>query len=313
VAERPAVKTSRVLRALLPTAVTVGIFWAISRRVDWLDAFAHIRGSALTVLVPALVVWAAVSLWVDAVSLRCAAPGRGSLGAMARLKAATYPLGIVHYALGAGALVVLLRRRAGLALADATGIVMLIAAFDLLALLLIAAVAGAWVATDAAGLRVGILAVAVLGAPLGLFLLRTELSLGPLEPLRNLGMLRAARELPALQLAQVLALRLLFVLVFVALGHAALASFGLHARFSAVIVGFAQVALVAALPIAVAGLGTSQAAFLYVFRSLAAPDELLACSVALSAGMIVVRVGLGALFAREFSLPAVAAEGNAEA
>jgi hypothetical protein len=50
-----------------------------------------------------------------------------------------------------------------------------------------------------------------------------------------------------------------------------------------------------------------------VFRSLAPADELLACSVALSAGMIAVRVGLGALFAREFSLPAAAAEGDAEA
>ena len=305
----------RILRALLPFAVTAAVFYAISLRVDWLEAFAHIRADALVVLVPALIGWAALSLCIDAVSLlrSSAGPRLGSFAAMARLKAATYPLGMLHYALGAGALVVLLRRRAGLSLADATGAVVLIGVFDLLALLALAAVASVWVATDATGLRVGILAVALIGAPLGLWLLRTPRSLGPLEALRSLAVLRNARELPTPQLLELLALRLLFVAVFVALGGAALASFGLHPHVGTVVVGFAQVALVAALPIAVAGLGTSQAAFLYVFRSLAPADELLACSVALSAGMIAVRIGLGALFAREYSLPAATAEGDAEA
>jgi len=306
--------TTRTLRAVLPVAVTLGIFYAISRRIDWLDAFAHIRAETLVLLVPALILWAAASLFVDAVSLQRSGsePGLASFTSMARLKAATYPLGILHYALGAGALVVLLRRRAGLALADATGAVMLIAAFDLLALLAIAALAGAWVAADGVGVRAGILGIALLGAPIGLWLLRTERSLGPLEALRGLAMLRAARELPTAQLLQLLGLRALFVVVFVALGAAALASFDLHPHFGELIVGFAQVALVAALPIAVAGLGTSQAAFLYVFHALAPADELLACSVALSAGMIVVRVGLGALFVREFSLPAMRDEVDAE-
>jgi hypothetical protein len=308
-------KLGSVLRAFVPFAVTAASFWAISHRVDWLDAFAHIHAGALVVLLPALAVWAGLSLWVDALSLLRSGPGpaRASFAALARLKAATYPLGILHYALGAGALVVLLRRRAGLALSDATGTVMLIAAFDLLALLLLAAGAGAWVATEEVGLRVGILAVGLIGAPLALFLLRTPADLGPLEALRGLGMLRAARDLPTPQLLQLLGLRVLFVAIFIGLGGAALASFGIRPPLGTLVVGLAQVALVAALPIAVAGLGTSQAAFLYVFRSLAPADELLACSVALSAGMIAVRIGLGALFAREFALPALAAGGDAEA
>jgi hypothetical protein len=228
------------------------------------------------------------------------------------MKAATYPLGILHYGLGAGALIVLLRRRAGRSLSDATGTVMLISALDLVALLSLVVAAGA-LATDVMSVRVGVLATALVGTPLGLLLLRTRASLGPFEPLRQLGVLRAVRELPMPQLAQLFALRVLFVMIFVALGGAALASFGLHPHPSTVIIGFAQVALVAALPIAVAGLGTSQAAFLYVFRSLAPPDELLACSLTLSAGIIVVRVALGALFAREFSLPTLAQEEDASA
>jgi hypothetical protein len=301
------VSLARTLRALLPLAVTVAVFYAISHRVDWLDAFAHIRADTLLVLVPALIAWAALSLCIDAVSLMRSGggPRLGSFTAMARLKAATYPIGMFHYALGAGALVVLLRRRAGLTLADATGAVMLIAAFDLLALLAIAAVASVWVATDATGLRVGILAVALISAPLGLWVLRTPRSLGPFEVLRRLSLLRAARELPTLQLLQLLALRVLFVVVFVALGGAALASFGLHPHFGDVVVGFAQVALVAALPIAVAGLGTSQAAFLYLFSDVAPAERLLAMSLVLSFGIISLRAAMGVCFARELTREAL--------
>lgn len=313
-AEGRAVSATRVLRAVLPSAVTIAAFYGISRRVGWLDAFAHIRAESMGILLPALGVWAALSLCLDAASLRRSGvgSGRASFLSMARLKAATYPLGILHYGLGAAALVVLLRRRAGLGFAEATGRVMLISIFDLLALLGTAALAGVWLATDRMGLRMGILAVALLGAPVGLWLLRTERSLGPLERLRRLDVLLAARELPVRELVHLLVLRVCFVIVFMALGGAALAAFGLRPQLDLLVVGFAQVALVAAIPIAVAGLGTSQAAFLYVFRSLAPADELLACSVALSAGMIVVRFAIGAVFAGEFSRSAAATSEEAQ-
>jgi hypothetical protein len=305
-------RLTRTVRALLPFAVTAGIFYAISQRIDWLDVFTHIRANTLLILGPALIIWATVSLCVDALSLLCcsAEPRGASFAGMARMKAATYPLGILHYALGVGALVLLLRRRAGRSLSDATGTVVLIAGMDLLTLLALVAAAAA-LAVGTVGVRIGVLAIALVGTPLGLLLLRTRSNLGALEPVRQLGVLRAAREIPTPQLVQLMALRLLFVCVFLALGGAAFASFGLYPQLGTLVVGLGQVALVAALPIAVAGLGTSQAAFLYVFRSLAPPEELLACSVALSAGMIAVRVGLGALFAREFALPAVAQEEDA--
>jgi hypothetical protein len=296
--------TSRVLRASLPFVVTLGVLYAISLRVDMAEVFAHLHADTLDLLLPALGVYAAVSLAIDAASLVQAGAGGGrrlSLGAMARVKAASYPLALLHYALGAGGLVVLLRRRCGLTLSDATGTVLLLAAFDLLALLLIAGVASAWSVTDAAALRVGLVASVLLAAPFGLWLLRSEFPLGPLEPLRRLGALRAARELPTTRLGLLLGLRALFVLTFLGLGGAAFASFGLRASAGAIVVGFAQVALVAALPIAVAGLGTSQAAFLYVFRSVAPADELLACSVAMSVGIIALRIAIALPFLAEFS------------
>jgi hypothetical protein len=304
----------RALRALLPFAVTAAILYAISRRVDMAGAFERIDGDTLLLLIPALAIYGALSLCIDALSLMCARAG-GSFVPMARLKAASYPLGLLHYALGVGALVVLLRRRAGLGLADATGVVMLISGFDLLALLGVAALAVTWAATDATSLRLGVVAGLLIAGALGLFVLRSTASSAGvpgwirerLEALRSLRLFRAIRALPTPQLAQLLALRLLFVVTFLALGGAALAAFGIHPPLGTLIVGFAQIALVAAIPIAVAGLGTSQAAFLFVFRAWAPAEELLAASLALSAGIIAVRVALGVACVGEFSRRSVAA------
>ena len=312
----------RVLRTLIPFAVTAAILYEISRRVDVAGAFERIHGDTLLLLIPALAIYGALCLCTDAISLMCASTERGgrSFVSMARLKAATYPLGLLHHALGAGALVLLLRRRTVLTLADATGVVMLISGFDVLALLSIAAAAVAWAATDEMSLRLGVVAGLLITAALGLFVLRsTALTAGGsswilerLEALRRSSLLRAIRELPSPQLVQLLALRLLFVVTFLALGGAALAAFGIHPPLGTLIVGFAQIALVAAIPIAVAGLGTSQAAFLFAFRAWAPAEELLACSLALSAGIIAVRVALGVACVGEFSRGSVADALDAE-
>ena len=283
---------ARVLRALVPFAVTVAILYEISRRVDVARAFDRVQADTLLILIPALAAYGVLSLCIDAISLARASATHAFVP-MARLKAATYPLGLVHHALGVGALIVLLRRRAGLALADATAVVMLISGLDLLALLTFATVGAAWLTTEETTLRLGVVAGLLLATALGLFFVRSSMGQSRL--------LRAIRELPTPRLARLMALRLLFIATFLALGGAALASFGIHPPLDAVAAGFAQIALVSAIPIAVAGLGTGQAAFLFVFRAWAPPEQLLGCSLAFSAGIIVVRVALGVACAGEFS------------
>jgi hypothetical protein len=48
-------------------------------------------------------------------------------------------------------------------------------------------------------------------------------------------------------------------------------------------------------------------AFVYLFRHWAGPEQLLACSLTLSAGIIVLRAGIGLLFARELTREALVA------
>ena len=300
---------TRVLRALLPLGVSVALLAGLAQQVDFGAAFAAITGHSLLLLAPALVAYTGLSLWLDALSLARVVPDQaGQLGVAtaARIKSASYSFGLLHYALGAAALVVLLRRKGLLPMAEATGVVMLIAAFDLLAVLGVTALGSAFLTNHALALRAGLVATLLVAAPIGLIALRSERSLGPFDWLRDLRLLRSVREMPSARLLELLALRVLFVVIFIGLGGAALAAFGVRPALGDLIVGFSAIALVSALPIAVAGLGTGQLAFVYLFRNSADSATLLAASLALSAGIIVLRVGLAATFAREFTREALA-------
>ena len=299
----------RVVRILLPVAVSAALLTLLARQIDFGAALATITRRSLLLLAPALLAYVALSLWLEAISLVRILPdagGRLDTATAARIKAASYTFGLVHYALGAAALVVLLRRKGLLPTTEAAGVVMLIAAFDGLSLLGITAFGSAFLTSHAPALRAGLVVALLAAAPLGLVALRTERSLGPLDRLRDLRLLRTLREMSSTRLVELLTLRTLFVVVFIGLGGAALAAFDVWPPLGDLIMGFTLLSLVSLLPIAVAGLGTGQVAFVYLFRNSADAETLLAASLALSAGTILLRVILAATFAREFAREALA-------
>jgi hypothetical protein len=303
-------QVNRAVKWVLPVAVSGGTLIFLLTRIDFREMAGHVDARVALVLVPSLLAYGAWSLWIEALSLaRLLPPSSQSLTPWicAKIKAASYPLALVHYALGAGALALLLRRRGSTGISDAAGIVTLIALFDLGILLVLTALGAALISTRAPAVQVSLLLAALLGIAAGFAFLRTSFSLGPLERVRNLDLFRAAREARAGTLVELGALRFLFVSSFIAMAGAALAAFGILVPVGDLIVNVAGVSLVVVLPIAVSGLGTGQVAFVYLFRHWAEPEALLACSLTLSAGMIVLRAGIGLLFARELTREALAA------
>ncbi len=293
----------QILKWVLPFVVSGGILAFLLSRMEAREVLNELTPYALLVLVPAMLAFGAISLLIESICLVRLVPASRevfNIVTAARIKSASYLLYIVNYALGAGALTLLLRRRAGMRLSDAGGVVILLAAFDLGLLLLVAAVGAAWSGAETPGLLAGVIATAGVGLVGGLAVLRTSRSLGPLERFRSMTLFRAARTSAPSLLIEVGLLRLLFVFNFIGLAWIALAAFGVIVPLGDVIVNFAVVALISALPIAVAGLGTGHAAFVYVFREWAAEETLLACSLTFSAGLILIRAALGFFFSQEY-------------
>ena len=308
----------RALRNGAPIAVSVGIFaWLLARDdIDVAGVLGSLDPAALAGLVVAVLAYGAVSVAIEALSLVRAIgqPLSWPLLVLAgRIKAASYLAYTVHYSIGVGALSILLRRRMGLGLAQATGVVLLVAAFDLAFTLAAAMLGLGMLETETQSLRAGVVVAASSMLVAGFLLLRTRVSLGPLDRLRDLELFRAAREAPGRVVLEILVLRGVFVGCFFTVAGAALYIFGIQPSLPVLLVNVSILALVVALPIAVAGLGTGQAAFVYLFRDFGEPDALLGCSLALSAGLITLRAGMGLAFAREWAREAIQAARQEEA
>ena len=298
----------RWMRRLLPLAVSVIALGGLFASVDLSKLVDALSWRVAAIVIPGFVLYGAVTLALETVSIQRLlgrTPVSVSPGTAARIKCASYLLGIVNYALGVAALGVLLQRRAGIRLAEAANVVLLISGLDMLVVLSLAAAGLAASGSETPTVWVVVLAVGGLGFFAGIALLRTSASLGPLERIRSLALFQALRATPLSRLGQVTLLRVLFSCAFVAMAGATFSAFEIVPELSELVVGILVVAVVSALPIAVAGLGTGQAAFVYQFQDLASREALMAVSLVFSAGMIVLRAGMGLIFAREFTREAL--------
>ena len=146
------------LPQLLPIAVSAAALVWLLRGVDLPAVAAAVNTRVATVMLPALVAFCAVTLWIEAMSIhRLVAnppPGFG-LWSAARIKCASYLPALLHYTLGVGGLAVLLRRRTGLSLGEALGLVLLISTTDLIVVLAAASSSAALLGVEPHVMRTG--------------------------------------------------------------------------------------------------------------------------------------------------------------
>lgn len=302
-------RTQQILRWLAPFAVTTAALAWVFQRIGLRAVAERLTTDALVILVPALLCFGAVALVLETeclVRLLPASGGGFGRGTAARIKAASYPLSLVHYALGAGALSLLLSRRTGRGVADAAGIVGLISLFDIGIQLLMFLLGVTALGTAAPAVRGGVVAVLVTAIVIGFVALRARISLGALDRIRHLKVFEAARTTPLSKLAVLGGLRVLFAMSFVSLIGVCCIAFGLEVPWTFLLAAVPVLIVVAMIP-SVAGLGTGQVAFVEVFGRFGDDETLLACSLAFSAGLIVLRAGMGLVFAREFAREAFVA------
>jgi len=297
-----------LFRRVVPVVVSVGALGWLLSSIDLAALVAAVSWHVMAVLLPSLLVYGAVTLFLEAASILLlveSRPAEFGMWTAARIKSASYLLGIVNYALGAGALTILLRRRAGIGLGESASVVLLITSIDTLILMIMAAAGTTLMTTGAPAVRAGVFALLIAGFVVGMIVLRMPADLGPIERLRSLTVLEALRTTPLARLGELFAMRVCFTSSFIALGGAAFVGFDIHVPLSDLVVGMVFVGVVSALPIAVAGLGTGQIAVVEAFGHLASREQLLALSLVLTACLLSLRAAMGLLVAREFTREAL--------
>lgn len=294
----------RVFRYVLPFAMSVAFFAYLFSQID---AAAVLGALTLDIILPfafALVIFNLVTLAIEAQCLHRVVQSAGSIldrMTAARIKAACYLLAILNYVFGAAGLTILLRRRAGLSIADAGSRVFLVSLFDVGAVLAIAALSAAFVQVDTLGVRMGLVVGLFFLILSGFGFLRIPTPIAFLERIRLLEIFVGPRTAPFSLLLELAALRFLFVGCYVLLAFALFAAFGIDVDPVSLGLKVSIMLVVSALPIAAGGLGTGQLVFVELFRGIAPEAELLAASLLFSIGLILSRGALGALFSLEFT------------
>ena len=301
--------TRQLLQRALPAAVSLGLLAWLLAKFDLRAIVASLDARVAIVLLPSVLIWGVTTLGLEALSIvrvLAAPPASFTLGTAARIKCASYLLGIIHLTLGGAGLAVLLRQRTGITLGQSAGVVLLLMLTDLVITLSAGALGAASSEAAASALPVGLIALIAAGLVFGVGILRAPGSLGPIERIRSLSVFVALRETPVARLLELVVLRCVFVACFIAVGGAAFVAFGIDAGAPRIIVGMAVLAVVGALPIAVSGLGTGQLAAVYLFRDLAPAETILAMSLVLTFSLTSLRLLMGLAFAREFARQALA-------
>ena len=296
----------KFLQRVVPVVVSVAALTYVFADFD-VRVLSKLSWKIVLVMLPAVLGYGAVTLVIEAVSLMRLIDPPASFTSLtaAKIKSASYLLGILNYALGGAALTILLRRRARLGLGESASVVVLISAVDLVVVIAFLSVGLAFAESGDAVVRTGVVTLVGIGFFGGMLLLRMPHSLGPLERIRSLAIFDALRTTPADRLGQLLLLRAVFSVCFVAVGGASFAAFQVPIEIGRLVVGMMILAVIGALPIAVAGLGTGQIAAVYVFKDVAPPEMLITISLVLSGGLIAMRAALGILFAREYTREAL--------
>jgi len=294
----------------LPAVVSLGaLAWLLST-FDLRALLASLDARVALVMLPALVLYGAATLLIEALSIRRlleAPPPSFTIWMAARIKCASYLLAVINYTLGGAGLAVLLRQRTGLSLGESAGVVLLVALTDLGITLTFGTLGIVFAQAGVSVLLVGCFAVIAAGIVFGVVILRAPGSLGPIERIRSLAVFATLRRTPLARLLELVLLRCLFSACFISVSGAAFFAFGVEIGVPRLVGGMMALAIVGALPIAVSGLGTGQVAAVYLFGDLAPAETILAMSLVLSFGLLALRALMGSVFAREFARHALSA------
>ena len=294
---------SRVVSPIIAALLTLAIFALILRRVPFSSLAAALHDADyrlfLALMIPNTLfyfAWDTLVLSVVIGWFHGAVPYRDLLP----VRAASYVVGFFNTNLGRGAMAAYLSRRLHAPLLELGSTVIFLVLTEYTQLVLWAMLGIVGFRADVTG---GLLAVAASVAALWMiFFLYTRLHVTPTRLVRRA---LAPREWPIFRTfrlatlsryAQVVLLRAPMFVVSLCAHYYAARAFGIHIPFGQMLAFLPVIFMLAALPVTVAHLGTTQAAWIFFFSQYASAPRLLAFSLAAHLAFTSTRAIVGVLW-----------------
>ena len=290
------------IKRLLPWLVGAGILAYLIWRIEINPLLDALSRADVVLYVPVLMVFMAVNFLADTQNMHALLkePVESiTFYDSMIIRGASYLLMIVDYTLGMGSVVYYLKKYKNLSIFQGTGL-MLFLSYTTHISLLIMAIAGSVLAVDShsAWLRqIAILCASILAIAVMLIILYKVLpDKGFLTKIKQSVFVKIFIDSPARMYIVNTVYRCGFYITFILFFYVAVKAFNMDIPFMALLAYVPVILLVISIPISAFGLGTSQAAMLFLFKDYGTPAQIMAFSLTYSASIILLRGMLGAFY-----------------
>lgn len=286
-------------RRSAPWLVAIGLLALLVRRVGGEEILRGFAQADVGYLLLATLVCTALNFALDAYSLSRAVTWFNApltFRRLAPVKASAYLVGIVNYNVASGGIALWLARRCRVPFLEAVSTVLFVNAVDALLLVGLMAAGIPVLREPVATAALTIAAVAVPGFAAQYAFWRYGEHLPVLRRLWGWPIFACFRRARLSHYARLAAMRFAFLAVFIANYWFAVRAFGLDIPPLQVIAAVPVISFVGIVPVTVMGLGTVQAATIFLFADYAAEASLMALSLAVTAAMTAMRALLGLPF-----------------
>lgn len=288
-----------VARRTLPWLVAIGLMTLLVRRVGGDEIVRAFARADVVFLLLATLLCTAFNFALDAYSLSRAVSWFNaplSFRRLAPVKASAYLVGIVNYNVASGGIALWLSRSCRVPFLEAASTVLFVNAVDALLLIGLMAAGIPVLREPVATAALTIAALAVPGFIAQYAFWRRGGELPLLGRIWGWPIFASFRRARLSHYGRLAAMRLAFLAVFIANYWFAVRAFGLDIPALQVIAAVPVISFVGIVPVTVMGLGTVQAATIFLFADYAPEAALMALSLAVTAAMTALRALLGLPF-----------------
>lgn len=273
------------------------LVWRIEPK-SLLAAFGQAR---MAVYLPAIIVFVFLSFLIDAQNLQHLLKrfiADYSYAESLIMRGATNLIMVVDYSLGLGSIVYFLNGTRGIPVIRSASIVFFYNYINQLALVLLALIGYPIMNVPAPSWLRDLMAVCLsltIGTAAAILLLKFSRR-SWIQRLGKTEMARPFRESNAAFYAENLTFRVIYYFSYVLFFYIAVRAFRMDIPFGVLVACVPIILLVISVPVSAFGLGTSQAAMLYIFKDYGTQAEILAFSLAYSLSLLVLRTLVGIYF-----------------
>ncbi len=287
---------SKSIPWIIGSSVLVYLIW----RIEPQSLIKALSNAQLLVYIPALLIFVYFSFLIDTQNLQALMKHFGHMFSFAEsmvIRGASYLILVVDYTLGMGSVIYFLKETRKIPLLQGTAIMIYYNYINQIALLLLAAAGYILLGMSLPWLSKGLILCILL-------LCLTILAIGVVKH-SNISFINRLKKAALMQSfvdssLQVYLLNTIYrtgyYFTYVLFFYAAVKAFGMDIPFITLIAYVPLILLIISIPVSPFGLGTSQAAMLFLFKDYGSQPQILAFSLAYSVSVLLLRALIGAYY-----------------